>query len=135
MKYLKRFLESKHKLFYDNIISECHLILMELEDNGLRVDINYTSDFDLHIFITNKSEENEVIDAFPKIQKFDYSDIKYNIEHLLSFLSEDFSIQSIYSILDWIPNKLDISDLNSLQKFQRLEFRFNKKNQIENETY
>lgn len=128
MKYLKGFLESKYESFYDDIISECHLILMELEDSGLRVDISYTGSLD--IFITNKSEENDVINTFPKIQQFDYSDIKYNIDHLLSFLSEDFTLQSIYSIVDWIPNKINISDLSSLKKFQRLELRFNKKNQI-----
>lgn len=121
----------KYSLFESNtndIVSKCELILIDLEDFGLRVDINqYTKD--LNIFITNNYEEDQFISAlFPKIKEFEYSDIKYNIEELISFLSESYYLESIYNIIDYRPKLIYLQDLEKLKDFQRLEFRFKNKN-------
>lgn len=121
----------KYSLFESNtndIVSKCELILIDLEDFGLRVDINqYTKE--LNIFITNNYEEDQFISAlFPKIKEFEYSDIKYNIEELISFLSESYYLESIYNIIDYRPKLIYLQDLEKLKDFQRLEFRFKNKN-------
>jgi hypothetical protein len=125
----------KYSLFESNtsdIVSKCELILIDLEDFGLRVDINqYTKD--LNIFITNnyvESVENQTQRdfLFPKIKEFEYSDIKYNIEELISFLSESYYLDSIYNIINYRPKFIYLEDLENLKDFQRLEFRFKNKN-------
>jgi hypothetical protein len=125
----------KYSLFESNtsdIVSKCELILIDLEDFGLRVDVNeYTKDLD--IFITNNYEESAESQTqrdflFPKIKEFEYSDIKYNIEELISFLSESYYLESIYNIIDYRPKLIYLQDLEKLKDFQRLEFRFKNKN-------
>ena len=135
----------KYSLFESNtsdIVSKCELILIDLEDFGLRVDINSWLIFsienqcftkDLIIFITNNYEESAESQTqrdflFPKIKEFEYSDIKYNIEELISFLSESYYLESIYNIIDYRPKLIYLQDLEKLKDFQRLEFRFKNKN-------
>jgi hypothetical protein len=66
--------------------------------------------------------------TLPKIKKFEYSDIKYNIEELISFLSESYYLESIYNIIDYRPKLIYLQDLEKIKDFQRLEFRFKNKN-------
>lgn len=123
----------KYSLFESNtsdIVSKCELILIDLEDFGLRVGVDqYNSTKELNIFITNNYEEDQFISAlFPKIKEFEYSDIKYNIEELISFLSESYYLESIYNIIDYRAKLIYLKDLEKLKYFQRLEFRFKNKN-------
>lgn len=125
----------KYSLFESNtndIVSKCELILIDLEDFGLRVDINqYTKD--LNIFITNNYEEGSENQTqrdflFPKIKEFDYNNIKHNIEELISFLSDSYHLESIYNISNYSPRLINLEDLENLEYIQRLEFRFKNKN-------
>lgn len=125
----------KYNLFESNsdIISNCELILIDLEDFGLRVDINqYNSTKELNIFITNNYEESSENQTqreflFPKIKDFDYNNIKHNIEELISFLSDSYHLESIYNISNYSPILINLEDLENLEYIQRLEFRFRKK--------
>jgi hypothetical protein len=125
----------KYNLFESNsdIISNCELILIDLEDFGLRVDINqYNSTKELNIFITNNYEENSENQTqreflFPKIKEFDYNNIKHNIEELISFLSDSYHLESIYNISNYSPRLINLEDLENLEYIQRIEFRFRKK--------
>lgn len=122
----------KYNLFESNsdIISNCELILIDLEDFGLRVDINqYNSTKELNIFITNNYEESSENQnfIFPKIKDFDYNNIKHNIEELISFLSDSYHLESIYDISNYSPRLINLEDLENLEYIQRLEFRFRKK--------
>lgn len=125
----------KYNLFESNsksdIISNCKLILIDLEDFGLRVDIGKYNKY-LQIFITNNYEESSENQTqrdflFPKIKEFDYTNIKHNIEELISFLSDNYHLESIYNISNYSPRIIDLEDLESLEYIQRLEFRFREK--------
>lgn len=120
MKYIKNYkiFESK-----SDLISDCKLILMELEDMGLRVDVGYYSK-ELSIYITNKYNNEDDFVTFPPIKPFIYEKIKYNIEELISFLSNSFTIKSIHSISNYKPEIITLNKLEKLEYFERLEFRF-----------
>jgi len=129
---LREQLQNKTFENVNDVISKCQLILIDLEDYGLRVDINKYGK-ELNIFITNDYEETKGNQTqrdflFPKIKEFDYNSIKYNIEELISFLfeSENYYIDSIDSINNYKPKSIRLEDLEDLEYIERLEFRFKK---------
>ena len=80
MKYLKRFNESK---FDQSIIDECKDILLELEDIGIKTNINSSG-----IQYITKGLKSWIQFYFSRKEEFDYSDIEDVVERLKSFLSE-----------------------------------------------
>jgi hypothetical protein len=84
MKHLKRFNESK---LDQSIIDECKDILLELEDIGIKTNINsYLAYNDINP--RNKGLKSWIQFYFTRKEEFDYSDIEDVVERLKSFLSE-----------------------------------------------
>jgi hypothetical protein len=85
MKHLKRFNESK--VLDQSVIDECKDILLELEDIGIKTNINsYLSYNDINP--RNKGLKSWIQFYFSRKEDFDYSDIEDVVERLKSFLSE-----------------------------------------------
>jgi hypothetical protein len=81
MKHLKRFNESK--VFDQSVIDECKDILLELEDIGIKTNINSSG-----IQYITKGLKSWIQFYFSRKEEFDYSDIEDVVERLKSFLSE-----------------------------------------------
>jgi hypothetical protein len=81
MKYLKRFNESK--VLDQSVIDECKDILLELEDIGIKTNINSSG-----IQYITKGLKSWIQFYFSRKEEFDYSDIEDVVERLKSFLSE-----------------------------------------------
>jgi hypothetical protein len=93
MKYLKRFNESK--VLDKSVIDECKDILLELEDIGIKTNINsYLAYNDINP--RNKGLKSWIQFYFSRKEDFDYSDIEDVIERLKSYLSE-FGLK-----IDWM---------------------------------
>jgi hypothetical protein len=84
MKHLKRFNESK--VLDQSVIDECKDILLELEDIGIKTNIN--SYFNSGVSIGKEHNKNWMQFYFTRKEDFDYSDIEDVVERLKSFLSE-----------------------------------------------
>jgi hypothetical protein len=80
MKHLKRFNESK---LDQSIIDECKDILLELEDIGIKTNINSSG-----IQYITKGLKSWIQFYFSRKEEFDYSDIEDVVERLKSYLSE-----------------------------------------------
>jgi hypothetical protein len=80
MRYLKRFNEN---VFDQSIIDECKDILLELEDIGIKTNINSSG-----IQYITKGLKSWIQFYFSRKEEFDYSDIEDVVERLKSFLSE-----------------------------------------------
>jgi hypothetical protein len=84
MKYLKRFNEStESKVLDQSVIDECKDILLELEDIGIKTNINSSG-----IQYITKGLKSWIQFYFSRKEEFDYSDIEDVVERLKSFLSE-----------------------------------------------
>ena len=81
MKHLKRFNESK--VLDQSVIDECKDILLELEDIGIKTNINSSG-----IQYITKGLKSWIQFYFSRKEDFDYSDIEDVVERLKSFLSE-----------------------------------------------
>jgi hypothetical protein len=92
MKHLKRFNESK--VLDQSVIDECKDILLELEDIGIKTNIN--SYFNSGVSIGKEHNKNWMQFYFTRKEEFDYSDIEDVIERLKSYLSE-FGLK-----IDWM---------------------------------
>ena len=80
-----------------NLKLEIEDILRELEDDDIRVDVNFWDG--VEVFLTNKNEH--ILGNFTAPDTFPYEIIKPNIEHLVSFLKESgYKIKSIHNIVD-----------------------------------
>ena len=85
MKHLKRFNESK--VLDQSVIDECKDILLELEDDGFKTNINsYLAYNDINS--RNKGLKSWIQFYFSRKEEFDYSDIEDVVERLKSYLSE-----------------------------------------------
>jgi hypothetical protein len=91
MKYLKSI--NEYKFDIDEVILECKEILLELVHDGIEVSVyeavNNTISVNISSSrnsITSKDHPNDII----------YSKIKPSVEHLLSYMSEDFNCE-LYS--------------------------------------
>ena len=85
MKHLKRFNESK--VLDQSVIDECKDILLELEDDGFKTNINsYLAYNDINP--RNKGLKSWIQFYFSRKEEFDYSDIEDVVERLKSYLSE-----------------------------------------------
>jgi hypothetical protein len=80
MRYLKRFNEN---VFDQSVIDECKDILLELEDIGIKTNINSSG-----IQYITKGLKSWIQFYFSRKEEFDYSDIEDVVERLKSFLSE-----------------------------------------------
>lgn len=118
MKYLKTY--ETFGVWSDDLIELEH-ILRDLEDDGIRVDVNH---FDgINVYLTNSSEHEH--GSFTAPDTFLFSQIKHNIEHLVSYLDEEgYEIDSIYNIVDLKPSKVEYEQLTDNTEVGRLEFRF-----------
>jgi hypothetical protein len=84
MKYLKRFNEN---VFDQSIIDDCKDIILELEDIGIKTNINYYFNNQQYDRIVNL-KKNWIQFYFSRKEEFDYSDIEDVVERLKSYLSE-----------------------------------------------
>lgn len=109
-----------------NIENDINDILYEIEDLGFRVDKSISKD-EISIFITNEKEEKgNTHDWMTYPMTVEFSVLRYNIEHLISFLKDnDWELDSCYNIIQLNPAKIDISKLKDNDLVGRLEFRFN----------
>lgn len=126
MKYLKTY--ETFGVWSEDLI-ELEDILRDLEDDGVRVDVNH---FDgINVYITNSKEQQASNSSFTTPIPYEYSKIKHNIEHLVSYLDgKGYEIDSIYNIIDLHPSKFHYDELTDSTRFGRLEFRFKLKNKI-----
>ena len=85
MRYLKRFNESK--VLDQSVIDECKDILLELEDIGIKTNINSYINHQQYNQIINL-KKNWIQFYFNRKEEFDYSDIEDVVERLKSYLSE-----------------------------------------------
>jgi hypothetical protein len=82
--------------------SELEDILRELEDDNIRVDVNFWDG--VEVFLTNRNEHS--LGNFTAPDTFPYEIIKPNIEHLVSFLKyHGYRIKSIHNIVDLNPKE------------------------------
>ena len=99
MKYVKTY-ES-----FGSLKSEVEDILRELEDDGIRIDVNdWGSDENnmyeyINVFLTNTKEFK--LRNFTAPELFPYSVIEPNMDHLISFMKEKgFIIKKVYNIIN-----------------------------------
>ena len=95
MKYLKRFNESNLDATFFN---DCKDILLELEDIGIKTNINSYLAYN-EINPINIDRKKWISFHFTRKQEFNYSDIEDVVERLKSFLSE-FGLK-----IDWMSPK------------------------------
>jgi hypothetical protein len=90
MKHLKRFNESK--VLDQTVIDECKDILLELEDIGIKTNINSYLSYDQQYNLSKQGivnlKKNWIQFYFNRKEEFDYSDIEDVVERLKSYLSE-----------------------------------------------
>ena len=116
MRYLKTY-ES-----FDSLKLEIEDILRELEDDGIRIDVQGWDG--IHVFLTNTKEHK--LGPYTAPDTFKYEVIKPNIEHLVSFLKDKgYKMKSIHNIknLNSTGSRVQYPDLDG-SEIGRLELRF-----------